>query len=335
LILKAVVEEHVRSGQPVGSSQIVRHYGLQVSPATVRNELSRLEDDGYVMQPHTSAGRTPSDLGYRFYVDNLLPVPGSLANEEQLIRRYLATCGHDVRNAVRSTARFLADLTSYIAVVLAPSVEPTRIRQLHMLPLASDRALLVVILEGGVVQHRVLELPGGMDRADLELLARELQSALVGCSAEDLPAVVGKLWRSSLARYGQALEWATVAVAEVLQAEPQADERVFLGGTANILSLPEFQDVEKLRLLLKLLESEASVFGLLEHNAPGAGVHVTIGAENAASEMQGCSLVTATYSLSGGGTGILGVLGPTRMDYGRVVALLGLAGYHLDQVFRE
>jgi heat-inducible transcriptional repressor len=287
------------------------------------------------MQPHTSAGRTPSDLGYRFYVDNLLPVPASLVTEEQLIRRYLASCGHDVRNAVRSTARFLAELTSYIAVVLAPSVGPTRIRQLHMMPLAQDQALLFVMLDGGSVQHRVLELPGGLERAELEALAHELQASLVGCTADDLPVVIGRLWRSSLARYGASLESATVAVAEVLQAGPQSDERVFLGGTANILGLPEFQDVEKLRLLLKLLESEASVFGLLEHSSSGTGVHVTIGAENVATEMQGCSLVTATYSLSGGGSGIIGILGPTRMDYGRVVSLLGLAGYHLDQVFRE
>jgi heat-inducible transcriptional repressor len=335
LILKAVVEEHVRSGQPVGSSQIVRHYGLQVSPATVRNELSRLEDDGYVMQPHTSAGRTPSDLGYRFYVDNLLPAPLPLESEQELIRRYLASCGHDVRNAVRSTARFLADLTSYIAVVLAPAVEPTKIRQLHMMPLAADQALLVVILDGGAVQHRVLDLPGGLDRSDLERLAREMQQVLVGCTADDLPPAMGRLWRSSLARYGEALESATIAVAEVMQAGPQSDERLFLGGTANILSLPEFQDVEKLRLLLRLLESEATVFELLEHHSPGAGVRVTIGTENAASEMQSCSLVTAKYRLSGGGTGVIGILGPTRMDYGRVVSLLDLAGYHLDQVFRE
>ncbi len=335
LILKAVVEEHVRSGQPVGSSQIVKHYGLQVSTATVRNELVRLEDDGYLTQPHTSAGRTPSDLGYRFYVDNLLPVPGPLDTDEQLIRRYLASCGHDVRNAVRSTARFLADVTSYVAVVLAPDVGVTRILQVHMLPITPEQALLVVVLEGGTVQHRLMELPGGLDRSDLEHLSRGLQGALAGCSADELPGAVGRLWRSSLAHYGEALEAATVALVDVLSAGRPLDDRLYLGGTSNILNLPEFQDVEKLRRVLGLLEREASVFDLLLGRAAEGGVTVTIGTENRAAEIQACSLVTTTYVLPGGGKGILGLLGPTRMDYGRVVTLLGMAGCHLDQVFSE
>lgn len=335
LILKAVVEEHVRSGQPVGSGQLVRRYGLAVSPATVRNELAWLEDGGYVTQPHTSAGRTPSDLGYRFYVDYLMPSPESIPPQEELVRRYLAACGRDVRDAVRATARFLADITSYVALVLAPDQAPGRIQQVHLLPLAKDQVLMVVVLDGDFVQHRLIDLGGKIDRADLELLGRELQAALAGCTAEDLPEAVNQLWRSSLARYGALLESATEALVEALGRDQVTGERLYLGGTANVLDLPEFQSVERLRGILNLLEGEASVSGLLEERAQRQGVSVTIGDENAAAEIKSCSLVTATYRAAGGGLGIIGLLGPTRMDYGRVMALLGLASRQLDDIFGD
>jgi heat-inducible transcriptional repressor len=211
----------------------------------------------------------------------------------------------------------------------------TQIRQLHMLPVSPGQALMVVVLENGVVQHRLMDLPSGLARSDLEHLSRELQTALAGCTADDLPGAVGRLWRSSLARYGDALERATVALIDVLQAGGPNGDRLYLGGTSNILNLPEFRDVERLRRVLSLLEREASMFDLLVERAAEGGVSVTIGAENRAAEIQACSLVTTTYVLPGGGRGIVGLLGPTRMDYGRVVALLGLAGCHLDQVFLE
>jgi heat-inducible transcriptional repressor len=331
LILKAVVEEHIRSGQPVGSGVIVRHYGLEISPATVRNELVRLEDGGYVTQPHTSAGRTPSDLGYRFYVDHLMPAPEESSDDHGLIRRYLSRYGRDVRNAVKATARFLADVTSYVAVVLAPDGGTHRLRQMHLLPLDNGQALVVIVLDGGLVQHRLMALPGGMDLSSLEGLSRELQAALSGCTAQDLPAAVSRLWRSSLARYGEALEAATQAVIDVLGADHEGGERIFLGGTANILSVPEFQDVERLRGVLNLLEREATLFGLLEERAAAHGLSVTIGRENPLNEISSCSLVTLPYRTAAGARGIIGLLGPTRMDYGRVVSLLTVAGRHLDE----
>jgi heat-inducible transcriptional repressor len=333
LILKAVVEEHIRSGMPVGSGSIVRQYGLGVSPATVRNELMHLEQSGYVTQPHTSAGRTPSDLGYRFYVDHLMDSPGVLP-EETVIRRYLSSRGQDIRNSVRATARFLADVTSYVTLVLTPEVGVVRLRQVHMLPMGQDQVLLVILLDGGMVQHRLMTLPGGLDRSELTQLSHELQAALAGCTGDDLPAAVGRLWRSSLARYGAALDAATQALVDALQAgdNHETGDRLYLGGTANILSLPEFQDVEKLRGVLGLLERDASLFEMLEDRSAHDGVSVTIGRENQVFEIRSCSLVTATYRTSSGARGIIGLLGPTRMDYGRVMGLLGLAGRQLDDI---
>lgn len=333
LILKAVVEEHVRSGLPVGSGSIVRFYGLSVSPATVRHELVALEQVGLLNQPHTSAGRTPSDLGYRFYVDHLLQAPAEPLPEETLIRRYLSDRGRDVRNSVRATARFLADVTSYVSLVLAPESGPARLRQIHVLPLDGNQALLVAVMDGGAVQHRSMRLPGELDRASLDQLARELEAALAGCTGEDLPKLVSRLWRSRLARYGQALEAATQALLDAvgMGAGAAGSDRLYLGGTANILSLPEFHDVERLRGLLSLLEQDAALFELLGERAASAGVSVTIGAENPVTQIQNCSLVTVTYRTREGGSGVIGLLGPTRMDYGRVLALLTLAARQLDE----
>jgi heat-inducible transcriptional repressor len=336
LILKAVVEEYVRSGQPVGSSAIVRRCTLGVSPATVRSELARLEETGYVTQPHTSAGRTPSDLGYRFYVDHLMSTPDLIVGEEQLIRAYLSTHGREVRDAVRATARLLTDITSYIVLVMAPDPGLGRLKRVHLLPLAGLQVLLVILLDSGLVQHKLIDLPEALPRADLAYLSAELDAALAGCAAEDLAAAVAGLLRSSLARYGHVLERATNALLDVLQLGTRGEEeRIFFGGTANLLRLPEFQDVERLRGVLGLLEQDAQLFGILEERTGTDGVRVTIGHEHPAQAMRDCALVTATYRGPSGSTGLLGLLGPTRMDYARVTALLGLVRHSLDELLGE
>ncbi|OGS69677.1 MAG: heat-inducible transcription repressor HrcA [Firmicutes bacterium RBG_13_65_8] len=330
LILKAVVEEYVRNGQPVGSRAIVRRYGLDISPATVRNELARLSEEGFVVQPHTSAGRAPSDRGYRFYVDNLMSPYDLGAAEEIAVRRYLNACSSGIRDAVRGTARLLADVTSYVAVVLAPELGAGRVEGVHLLPVAEARALLIVVLEGGFVQHKLIELPGSIEPEDLEYLSRQLDAAFRGCAVDDLPRAVAALWRSSMARYGAVLELAANALLESLHPGDQDQERIYLGGTTNILRLPEFQDVERLREVLGLLEEEALLMDILTARTSGAAVQVTIGRENPSQAMRECSLVTATYRVPGGGTGLLGLLGPTRMDYRRVTAVLDAVRMSLD-----
>ncbi|MDP2873092.1 MAG: heat-inducible transcriptional repressor HrcA [Bacillota bacterium] len=335
LILKAVVEEYVRSGQPVGSGAIVRRSALGVSPATVRNELARLEETGYVTQPHTSAGRTPSDLGYRFYVDHLMSTPSLMSGETHLIRTYLRAHGREVRDAVRAIARLLADITSYIVVVMAPDPIPGRLQRVHLLPLTAFQVLLVVLLDSGVVQHKLIDLPEALPRADLAYLSAELDDALTGCTAEDLPGMVAELLKSSLARYGNALARATQALLDAFPLGAHDGERIYLGGTANLLRLPEFQDIERLRRVLGLLEQDAQLFGILEQRTAPEGVRVTIGREHPAQAIQDCALVTMTYRGPGGGTGLLGLLGPTRMDYGRVTALLGLVRHSLDELLGE
>lgn len=335
LILRAVVEEYVRSGQPVGSKVIVRRYGLSVSPATVRNELAWLVESGYLVQPHASAGRAPSDRGYRFYVDNLMGPSGLAEAEEAALRRSLAAYSIGMREAVRGTARLLAEVTTYVAVVLTPEVGIGRVRGIHLLPITADRALLVVVLEGGLIQHKMIELLRPMEPERFKELSRELDAAFRGCAVEDLPKAVAGLWRSSLARYGAALELVANALLHALQAGERDEERIYLGGTANILRLPEFQDVERLRGVMSLLEQEALLIDILSARTAGERIQVTIGEENAPAEIRDCSLVTATYRVPGGGTGLLGLLGPTRMDYRRVTAVLDAVRASLDELLGD
>jgi len=335
LILRAVVEEYVRSGQPVGSTAIVKRYGLSVSPATVRNELAWLVEGGYLVQPHTSAGRAPSDRGYRFYVDHLMDRYDLADAEELAVRRYLKAYSSGLREAVRGTARLLAEVTAYVAVVLAPGMGTGRVQRVHLLPAGPDRALLVVVLEGGLVQHKMIELPGPMEVRQVESLSRELDSAFRRRAAEDLPGVVAGLWRSSLARYGAALESVAAALVDFLRAGDPDQERVYLGGTANILRLPEFQDMELLRGVMGLLEQEALLIDILTARTSADTIQVTIGSENTPAAIRDCSLVTATYRLPGGGTGLLGLLGPTRMDYRRVTAVLDAVRLSLDELLGE
>lgn len=329
------MEEHVRSGQPVGSRVIVRRYGLSVSPATVRNELAWLVERGYLVQPHTSAGRAPSDRGYRFYVDNLMGPYGLAEAEEAALRRALAAYSIGVREAVRGTARLLADVTAYVAVVLAPEVGTGRVEGVHLLPITTDKALLVVVVEGGLVHHKMIELPGPLEPERFEALSHELDAAFCGCTVEDLPRAVAGLWRSSLARYGASLELVCNALVLALRVREPDEERIYLGGTANILRLPEFQDVERLRGVMDLLEHEALLIDILSARTVGDRIQVTIGEENVPAEIRDCSLVTATYRVPGGGTGLLGLLGPTRMDYRRVTAVLDAVRANLDELLDD
>ncbi len=315
-VLRVIVEEFVATAEPVGSRRVAERSALDVSPATIRNEMGELEAMGYLEQPHTSAGRVPSDKGYRFYVDELMEAEPLAPAEVRRLRRALAERIREVQGLVQLTARLLADATACLAMVVGPQLEATRIRAVRLAPLGLRRALLVMVTDAGFVISHVVELPPAFDEAELEPLERLLSRHLGGhAPGGDVRRALRVLDRE-VPRLHPLLEQAEALLAQDL--EPGGEERVYLGGAANLLGQPEFRDVQRARALLALLEQERLVRELLARRE-SAGVEVTIGQEHPHEALHGCSVVAGSFSIGDRAGGRVAVLGPTRMPYRRVV----------------
>jgi len=318
-ILQAIVEDYVATAEPVGSRTIARKYGLGVSAATIRNEMADLEELGYVEQPHASAGRIPSDRGYRYYVDELMevkPLPAPVAERVQEL------CEGRVRAmeaVLQQVARLLSEATSSLAILVGPHAGQMVFRSLDLVPIGPGRALLVAVADLGLLESGMVEVPADLTRAELQYISQVLTRALRGLTVQALTQSVLRELDAELARYRQVLE----QVLEILVASAgeHPSERMYLVGLSALLSQPEFHDRQRLRAVISVLEQEVLVKYLLlasGERAVESGVTVSIGQENPLGEVRDLSLVFAPYRV-GMSLGRLAVIGPKRMDYGRVV----------------
>ncbi|MBA4370860.1 MAG: heat-inducible transcription repressor HrcA [Coriobacteriaceae bacterium] len=332
LVLAALVEEYIRSAQPVASQRLVQRYELGCSPATVRNELSILEETGYVFQPHVSAGRVPTDTGYRQFVDGVTATrEGGLtpAEIEAVHDKYVSHAA-EIDELMHETAAMLSRLTSYVAVVLTPAASRARIRRVDLVSLTSRRALVVVITDSGQVFDRALDLDQETSPEDLALVERALNEAMDGKVAEDARPG-GSL--ADAARVSSAL--VSRVVDEVLDCLMEADRaRARHGGTAALLEQPEFAGAENVRPLLELLEDGVALLETLTDVIRERDVVVRIGHENQRGELEHASFVAATYG-DADNEGIVGVIGPTRMDYARAISAVRTVSSGLSDVLGE
>ena len=329
-VLYAIVHDYIQTAEPVGSRTISRRYELGVSPATIRNEMSDLEEMGYLEQPHTSAGRIPSDQGYRFYVDSLLRVPSLTAQEVEIMKRLLSLRMRSAEEIVQQLAKLLSALTSYTAIVLGPSESQARLRQVQLVPISSRQIYLVGVTDGGLLLNRMVDIPGGVQAESLASLQQWFNRRLAGLTLEQIK-------QQSLAALQHdmqvSIDLFEIVMDELLGSVNQQEVgKVYLGGTTNILNQTEFHDLHKVRSILELLEEDALIWEAMAQVA-GKGVSVTIGAENSLSAMQECSLITAEYRLGDGLVGHFGLLGPTRMNYDRVLALVQGVCDTLNQLY--
>jgi heat-inducible transcriptional repressor len=326
-VLKALVEEYIASGQPVGSKHLVERHQLGCSPATVRNELAALEETGYVYQPHVSSGRVPTDGGYRAFVDDLLESGELPADTDSLEVRgqYLALAG-EVDELMRQTSSLLSHLTHYVAVVMAPTLNLSRIRRVDLVSMAPRRALVVVITESGEVVNRHVALSLDTSPDHLAEVERALNASLDGKRA----AEVRPLHRAvETGRPGHAL--LAEIMEQVLECLDEADrDRVYHVGVPELLALPEFADASMVRPLLTVLEDGLVMLETLSEVMRTGGLTVRIGSENRARELGRLSLVATRYG-SESADGIVGVIGPTRMDYSRSIAAVHCAADGLSE----
>jgi heat-inducible transcriptional repressor len=332
-VLRAVVHDFIHTAEPVGSRSLADRYALGVSPATIRHELAALEEQGYLSHPHTSAGRVPTDRGYRHYVDSLLDV-GKLARaQEEAIARYFEGVA-DLEETLVRTSTLLAGLTRYTAMVAPPSLDRSRLRHVELVQLSPLVVLLVLIVESGRVEKRMIELGGEVSAKDLEELRRQLNEALDGervdHAEQKLRALREQISPQRLAAYDD------VAAAIVQFVGDQTADRVVVGGQGNLAGPDAFTALDTVRAVYQVLEQQVMLVRLLQVAVASnpQNLAVTIGSENAIEQMQACSLVIAGYQ-AGDASGTIGVVGPTRMDYLRTMAAVRAVARYLGDVLAD
>lgn len=328
VILRSVVTRFIQTAAPVGSKVLAEQGVVDLSSASIRNTLSALEAHGYLDHPHTSAGRIPTDLGYRAYVDELMDLPGVLPAERQLLRAGLEQVLGDVDSLMRETSRLLGHFTNLLGVVLSPRLATGVLERLDVVPLSSSRLMFVVSVRGGLVKTIVAELDAEVRRADLDRVVQAMNERLAGLTLEEVRQTAVERMRDLDAGDGTGVVRLVLNEAAALFAELPEERQAEVGGARQIVTQPEFQEPDEVRSVIELMENHEVVVHLLEAGAPAAGALadravVLIGHESDHADRFGgkYSVVKAQYRF-GDTTGSLGVIGPKRMDYAYVITLV-------------
>ncbi|MCA1031812.1 heat-inducible transcriptional repressor HrcA [Bacillus timonensis] len=331
LILQVIIDDFISSAQPVGSRTLSKKDEITLSSATIRNEMSDLEELGFIEKTHSSSGRVPSEKGYRYYVDHLLSPQRLSKKDKDEVKSIFAERIYELEKVVQKSAQILSELTNYTSIVLGPAVKENRVRRLQIIPINKDTAVAIIVTDTGYVENRMISFPSTLDPSDIEKMVNILNERLVGVPLNELQdkiyLEVATLLKTHIRNYDSLLQALTGTF------NISANDKVYFGGKTNMLSQPEFHDIQKIRSLLTMIENEKEFYELLRTNQ--TGINIKIGRENQVSAMENCSLITATYSIGAEHLGSIAILGPTRMEYSRVVSLLQLISTDLTKVLTK
>ncbi len=330
-ILGTVVYEYIATGEPVGSATLTQKYNLGISPATVRAELASLDEDGYLDQPHPSAGRVPSDRGYRYYVDRLMLPETLTAQERERIRAEVNSASHQLDSIVDHASHVLSSLTRNIAFAIAPRLSTQVFRHIELIWLDERAAHIVLVSNLGLAAQKTVSVQADLDADSLVHAANNFNQHLQGKALRDID--LEALQR--LARQTPLPPDLLRSIASILAEHSEAgiEGRLFAGGAHNLLDQQEFRDLRKLRAILDLLEEEQTLYQLLHRSLQGEGAKVSIGRELPSADMIECSVVTVPYKVGDSNAGAVGILGPRRMQYARLIALINCMADNLNALF--
>ena len=327
-ILKAVVHEFTESAIPVGSQALVSRYFLNLSSATIRNELSNLGDLGYLIQPHTSSGRIPSDLGYRYFVDFLMETEAASPTVRRTVKQEFESAPRSVDGILEKAAMVLSLVTENVSLVTAPEVSESRIKHIDLVSLEPQSVLIILVLEGNLIKQQVVHLERATSQEDLSRMAAMLNLKVKGQTADELSGRLDQLGADK-AEQRRIIER---LIESITTHQAQRQTVVLHDGVRNLLRHPEFVEVGRLEELMELLEQGAQLAAILHQVAFEKDVEIIIGRENTSSGLRECSLVLTTYKMTDRIRGTIGVIGPTRMHYGQVVARVRLVSHATSEV---
>lgn len=334
VILKAIIKTYLETGEPVGSRTISKYTDLKLSSATIRNEMSDLEEMGYILQPHTSAGRIPSDQGYRFYVDQIMQEKEQEVTEvkELMIQRV-----DRVELVLKKLAQLLAANTNYAAMISGPQYHRNKLKFIQLSQMDADKLLVVIVVEGNLIKNTVVNLAEAMTQEELLNLNILLNSSLNGLTIEEINLGVISRLKEQAGIHSQVIDLVLGEVADAIKADEE-DLQIYTSGATNIFKYPELSDGAKASQLISTLEQKELLQELItdvneteEHN----GIQVYIGDETPLQTMKDCSVVTANYELGEGIRGTIGIIGPKRMDYEKVLGTLKNLMKQLDATFKN
>jgi len=332
-VLRAIVQDYIRTAEPVGSRTLSRKYGFSLSPATIRTIMSDLEESGYVAQPHTSAGRVPTDKGYRLYVDNLMDRAPLSREEVERIEQRVGPSAAEADDLLREAGKLLFALSPYVAVALAPRLQDSRFQRVEFVSLARDRVLVILLADSGLVHHKTIMVEEAVTQDDLDRMARYLSDLLKGRTLHEVRDLLVAQMAEEKALYDRLLAQALRLGAQALAGDTEAD--VYVAGAARIADQPEFADIQRMKSLYTAFEEKSKLVILLSECLRGGGCRIFIGSEIPVQDIQDLSVVASPYRRQGQILGVLGVLGPTRMDYGRTVALVETTANLLSRSLSE
>ena len=334
-ILNSIIQTYLITGEPVGSRTISKYTDLNLSSATIRNEMSDLEDLGYIVQPHTSAGRIPSDKGYRFYVDNLMKEKIAEVDE---MKDILIEKADKLDHLLKHVAKLLATNTNYATMISAPQYKRNKLKFILLSRVEENQLLVVVMLEGNMIKNRLIEVDERVSEDEVAKLNILINTFLQGLNLQEINMELIQRMKVQAEGYGQIIGHIIDAIAVVIQEED--DLEIYTSGTTNLLKYPELGDREKASELLYMMEEKKALSELIvdqedsgeENKNP---IQIYIGSESPVSTMKDCSIVTATYELEEGVQGTIGIIGPKRMDYKKVVGNLQTMMNQLDDIFKK
>lgn len=332
-ILQAVIRNYLETGEPVGSRTISKFTDLNLSSATIRNEMADLEEMGYILQPHTSAGRIPSDKGYRLYVDTMME---EKTREVVEIKEMLVERQDKMELLLKQVAKVLAQNTQYATLVSAPQTKRNKLKFIQLSRVDVHQLLAVIVIEGNVIKNNILQVDEEMSDETLLKLNILLNTTLGGLCIDEINLGMITVMKQQAGIHSDIVSEVIDAVAEAIKAEEALE--IYTSGTNNIFRYPELADQERASELINTFEEKQQLGELLQEtfdNGEGTGIQVYIGEETPVQSMRDCSVVTATYELGGGMKGTIGIVGPKRMDYDRVVGTLRTIQTQLDELYKD
>ncbi|MGI6664301.1 MAG: heat-inducible transcriptional repressor HrcA [Christensenellaceae bacterium] len=329
-ILKAIVDEYILTGMPVGSRTIAKREDIGYSSATVRNEMADLEEEGYLEQPHTSAGRMPSEKAYRLYVDTLTQVSSLNEEEIQFIQNYMQMRFAQMENVIDATAKILSELTKLTSIVLIPQQSEAALKRIQLVSISKTKILVVLVFVNGTVKDILIPTTEEIEDAYLEMLSNMLTELVQNQNLSGAVTAIRTAVFHQMKAHSSFLE--SLLDVALSNMQPKAEKEIVLDGAQNIFNYPEYRDVEKARSFLSLLETKDALYQMLSQ-ASSMEFTIRIGKENEIEELHDMSIVTATYRLGDGQKGSFGVIGPTRMNYARILSVLQFVGTSLNEIF--
>ncbi len=329
-ILNAIIQNYLETGEPVGSRTISKYTDLKLSSATIRNEMSDLEDLGYIVQPHTSAGRIPSDLGYRLYVDQLMR---EKEQEVAEIKELMIQKTDRMEKVLKQVVKILASNTNYATMITGPTYQQNKVKFIQLSRVSPLQLLAIIVVEGNVVKNQIISINEPINEDDMLKLNLLLNTQLNGLTLEEINlGIISKL-KEQAGIYSEVVSIVLDAVADAISSE---EVPVYTSGAKNIFRYPELADTSRASELISAFEEKRILADMIKEidDEENTGIQVYIGSESPISSMRDCSVVTASYDLGGGMKGTIGIIGPKRMDYENVVDNLKILKSQLDNIFR-